>query len=192
MHVLPRLLLIALPALMPAVAIAGDSLRCGSRLVTTGDRDISVRETCGEPYYSERWIERHSERTGPETAVSRDISFEDWFLDHGPERFLVRLRFREGRLHDVARLTQRGRRGPATSCETTALRRTMSAGELVAACGLPARREALGEALHVGQSPAESILPTRRERWVYALPKAQLLEVELRAGQVEQWRSERR
>lgn len=191
MHLFVRLLLVAV-FLAPAVTAASDSLRCGSKLVSSGDWDISVRDTCGEPYYSERWVERHSERTGPETAIARDITFEDWFLDHGPERFLIRLRFREGRLLEVARLTRRGRRGAPGACEPSALRRAMTAGELVAVCGLPGRREVLGEAVHVGDSPAQSILPTRRERWVYDAAQARLIEVELRAGQVEQWRIARR
>lgn len=38
-----------LTALLPALAQAGSTLRCGSQLVSTGDLASEVRAKCGEP-----------------------------------------------------------------------------------------------------------------------------------------------
>jgi hypothetical protein len=41
--------LLTLGLLLPALASAEDSWRCGQNLVNTGDRAFEVRQRCGEP-----------------------------------------------------------------------------------------------------------------------------------------------
>lgn len=87
----------------PAPAIAQDSLRCGSKLVSRGDGKDKVRTLCGEPtaisvqgairrapryeygygynryvYYGPGWIE---------------LSVEIWTYNLGPSKLLRKLRF---------------------------------------------------------------------------------------------------
>ncbi|KXC55563.1 DUF2845 domain-containing protein [Pseudomonas aeruginosa] len=46
---LPRTGLVALLSLLPLAHAQADSLRCGSRLVSTGDSSADVLAHCGEP-----------------------------------------------------------------------------------------------------------------------------------------------
>lgn len=46
---LPRTGLVALLSLLPLAHAQADSLRCGSRLVSTGDSSADVLARCGEP-----------------------------------------------------------------------------------------------------------------------------------------------
>ncbi|EIU1681658.1 DUF2845 domain-containing protein [Pseudomonas aeruginosa] len=46
---LPRSGLVALLSLLPLAHAQADSLRCGSRLVSTGDSSADVLARCGEP-----------------------------------------------------------------------------------------------------------------------------------------------
>ncbi|MFB1011147.1 MAG: DUF2845 domain-containing protein [Thiopseudomonas sp.] len=39
---------------LPAIPAAADSLRCGSQLVSTGDRAFEILRKCGEPVYRDR------------------------------------------------------------------------------------------------------------------------------------------
>ena len=153
--------------LVTLTARAGETLRCDSRLVTAGDWQHTLSERCGTPYFVEEWTELHSVRSGPESAVSRSIRFEDWFYDFGPERLLVRARLRDGQLEGFETLSRRGRSRPHADCRDAALPPGLSTGELVSLCGLPSQRDALPEAVVHGESPVQTILPTRRERWLY-------------------------
>lgn len=69
----------------PAVAIAGDTLRCGSYLVSVGDPGYEVEARCGQPSY--RYF-----------TADGDI----WVYNFGPSRFLEQLRFLNGRLADIS------------------------------------------------------------------------------------------
>ncbi|MDQ1345556.1 MAG: hypothetical protein QG586_1087, partial [Pseudomonadota bacterium] len=44
-----KTLLACLTLLLPGLALADDTMRCGSRLVSTGDGKDKVRSLCGEP-----------------------------------------------------------------------------------------------------------------------------------------------
>lgn len=105
--------LIAVLALIPlafaTTANATDSLRCGSRLVRTGDGKDKVRTLCGEPsdvafvgtigrrgfpnygpydysYFGPAWIE---------------LSIEIWTYNFGSTRLLHKLRFEGDELVDI-------------------------------------------------------------------------------------------
>lgn len=173
-----------LAALLAPHARAVDSLRCSSRLVATGDLDLALTERCGDPFFVDQWAELHSRTVGHDAAISRIEHYEDWFYDFGPSRLLVRVRLHEGRVIDIDTLTTRGRAGGPQACDDVVLLRGLGVGELVHRCGLPDRREPLQEALRLGRPPSETILPTRRERWVYRGDDGHVVLVWLRAGQV--------
>jgi hypothetical protein len=44
-----KTLIAGLSLLLPSLALADDTMRCGSRLVSTGDGKDKVRTLCGEP-----------------------------------------------------------------------------------------------------------------------------------------------
>jgi hypothetical protein len=177
-----------MPSLLLALALAAAdptaSLRCDGRLVASGDFDFQLRETCGEPYYIEPWFELRSQGLGPDGALLRTIRYEDWYFDFGPNRFLQRVRLREGQIVQIETLTQRGRRQPASNCRAQ-LRAGLSSGELLKLCGAPQRRDDLEETLRLGREPAEEWIPTRHERWVYRLSDRRVMQIWLRAGRIE-------
>ena len=166
------------------LAQAQSSIRCDGRLAQVGDWDMQLRETCGSPFHVDRWSELLSVAAAPGVAVSTPVHFEDWYFDHGSNRFLHRVRLRDGRIVDVQALSAYGRRRPLDECRGAAVHTGISVGELVSLCGQPAQRRDLGQALVVGQSPAESVIPTRHERWLYPLDGSRWLIVELLRGRI--------
>lgn len=72
-------------ALWPGASIAGDTMRCGSYLVSVGDPGYEVEARCGRPSY--RYFTEYG-----------DI----WVYNFGPSRFLEQLRFLNGRLVDIS------------------------------------------------------------------------------------------
>ncbi len=45
---------LALLLWLPALPAAADSLRCGTQLVSTGDRSFEILRKCGQPVYRDR------------------------------------------------------------------------------------------------------------------------------------------
>lgn len=170
--------------LLAPMACMAQSLRCDSRLVQRGDWDLQLRQTCGEPYFIDQWREVESASLAPAVAVTRPIQWEEWYYDQGPNRFLQRVLLREGRIVQIESLSSHARERPLEDCRGASLRTGIRIGELVDLCGVPAQRRQLGEALVVGQSPAESVIPSRHERWLYPLDGGRWLIVELLHGRV--------
>ena len=91
-------------------------LRCGTRLITTGDTIERVLNECGEPSHVESWeesrIHHHPyqyldhetdfEKYGPVHRVIVHVTVEEWTYNHGPSRFIERVRFENGRVRKIA------------------------------------------------------------------------------------------
>ena len=91
-----RLVLLALLVLAwPWRVQADDSLRCGSRLVSTGMIAAKVEALCGKPAF--RDVEGYE--------LPRNRGYDDatqvWTYNFGPNRLLQQLRFRNGRLQSI-------------------------------------------------------------------------------------------
>lgn len=116
-------------AALSSVAAASGSLRCGQRLVATGDSSYEVRAACGQPDQIDYAVEerkvrdsadvicrtepdgqRRCERVSRERSV--EIQIERWTYDFGSNRFLQHLTFEGGRLRSIARGGY-GYKGPA-------------------------------------------------------------------------------
>lgn len=81
---------LALPAIalgLPLAAQGDDSMRCGTGLVSTGDRTFQVMEKCGEPayrdqigytagYYNNRELKLEEWVYGPTNGMLYILSFE--------------------------------------------------------------------------------------------------------------------
>ncbi len=68
---MPRLILLLLAMLGIDAAIAQETLRCGSKIVTTGMSMDEVRKYCGAPTSSE--IEEHDVRAGPRVIGKTEL-----------------------------------------------------------------------------------------------------------------------
>lgn len=96
------------------VAHAADSLRCGNKLVGTGDSTYDVRVRCGEPAFTTRRVEyRTAAGWLPGTSASHtvEVVIEEWTYDFGPQRFVQHLLFEQGRLIAVV-AGHRGQKKP--------------------------------------------------------------------------------
>lgn len=100
---------ILLTLLLSSTAHA-DALRCGSRLVSTGDTRTLVRELCGEPYDV---VTRSILRRPHYDLHGRIIYFGDglievpveiWTYNFGPYKLMRRIRFVDGLIEDIETL----------------------------------------------------------------------------------------
>jgi hypothetical protein len=94
-----------------------DSMRCGNRLVSSGDSLYEVARTCGDPDAREHRVEYHTVRYRvPEAcpSASREkrcysvveetipLVIDEWTYDFGKYRFVQLVRFEQGALVAVA------------------------------------------------------------------------------------------
>lgn len=85
------------------------ALRCRQRVVSSGDSQTEVRARCGEPTTVEtRTEEVQSVQRDPDGEVVRidvtQIVLHVWTYDFGPNRLMVELVFRDGRLESETTL----------------------------------------------------------------------------------------
>jgi hypothetical protein len=100
-----RVALCVMLQLIPLVAQA-DSMRCGSRLISEGDRIEYVLEHCGEPARKERsWIVRQPrfERGGREYSFpgTDEVPVDTWTYDFGPNKLMQRVRMVDGKVERI-------------------------------------------------------------------------------------------
>jgi hypothetical protein len=151
-----------------AAASNAHALRCGNRLVGSGDYDFQVRERCGNPY----WIEDHYQTfvAGDERVeIAQATQYSAWFFNFGSNRLLVRLLFRDGRVVREDTL-DRGVEELGTACAPARLSEGVSSGELVAYCGEPVSRRV--EPALISRRIAPRIYSqsdSYREDWIYDL-----------------------
>jgi hypothetical protein len=81
---------VAILALLPALAL-GQTMRCGSDLVTKGTSQAKVAALCGQPSQ----IVRPPVSDGVQPGVS-DVQDEIWIYNLGPNRLMQRIRFQDG------------------------------------------------------------------------------------------------
>ena len=90
------------------MALAGsadaDTLRCGNRLVTEGDTRSEVASKCGDPTEADHssilapavtWIHGQPVQVGNGLI---EIPVDLWLYNFGPNRFMSRIRFEDGRV----------------------------------------------------------------------------------------------
>jgi hypothetical protein len=124
-------------AALSQTAAADDAMRCGARLVTTGVTPAEVLSVCGEPAYRDPWLVPLRGRPGYASDV------EEWYYDFGANQLLRILKFRQGRLADIATDGYGFDGSPRTSCGPLDLVRGASKYRLIAKCGEPAAHESI-------------------------------------------------
>jgi hypothetical protein len=99
-------MILLVAALTWAGPAAADSMRCGSKLMTTGDPSAKVEALCGPPVGIERReiMRSYSYHRGIPVRGSFEVSVEFWTYNFGPNKLMYRLRFEDGLLVDVETL----------------------------------------------------------------------------------------
>jgi hypothetical protein len=154
------LILALLLASPPAFA-----LRCGNRLVGEGDQDFQVRDRCGDPFWTDRYVNVEIIGARSPLEQQREVQFDVWYYNFGPRQLMRRLVFRDGRL--VAEDTL-GYGVNEIGDDCNRVLEDLSAGELVARCGEPASRRSRNDT--IVRRPARGIEQwhdQRREEWIY-------------------------
>ena len=87
----------------------GDTLRCGSKLISEGDPIDKVRQYCGEPVATKRtWITRQPrfEYGGQEIPFegTEDVPVDLWTYDFGANKLMRRIRFVAGKVESIETL----------------------------------------------------------------------------------------
>ncbi|MGQ0619607.1 MAG: DUF2845 domain-containing protein [Panacagrimonas sp.] len=160
---------------------AGDSMRCGSRLVSVEALAAEILSACGEPDF--RDVFPYPGVEGP--GVIADV--EQWSYNFGPNQLLRVLKLRNGRLIDIESDGYGFRRDAASRCDPSALVDGLSKFRLVRSCGEPLTRRRLGyvqtQPRHRDRSGGHS-RPRRsypievyREEWVYNFGSRYLLKI---------------
>lgn len=112
---LPILCALCLSAVLQAGSASADSLRCGNKLVASGDTLYDVKARCGEPTFATRRSELRSvSGWGPGAGATRtvEVVIDEWTYDFGPRKFVQHLIFEQGRLIRVI-AGHRGEKKPA-------------------------------------------------------------------------------
>ena len=88
------------------------ALRCGSALVSTGERKIEVLAKCGDPSNIDRRTEYLIIGVGPPGLINTPpvgqaylpVEIEEWTYNFGPHEFMQLLRFENGVLKEIRSL----------------------------------------------------------------------------------------
>jgi hypothetical protein len=104
-----RAALVVAASIATAHAAGADTLRCGSRLISSGDPIDKVLESCGEPVGRKRtWITRQPrfEYGGQEIPFegTEDVPVDLWTYDLGPDKLMRRIRFVAGKVGSIETL----------------------------------------------------------------------------------------
>lgn len=167
------------------------ALRCGNRVISNGDRDFQVRERCGNPYWTETWIDVDVAGNDSALESQQEVERSIWYYNFGPRELIQRLVFFDGYLQ-LSESLGYGVREIGDSCRANMNFTGMSSGELVAHCGEPAHRRQSSDGLVYRPTPGlENWRQQRREEWVYDFGDNRRLRVlRLINGRVESVQTE--
>lgn len=161
--------------LSPREAGAADTLRCGSRLVSTGMTAAEVLAVCGEPSLRDVWTSL------PQPGgVLGDV--EEWTYNFGSSQLLRVLRLRNGRLQRIDTQGYGFAVADPGDCAQSGIVVGMSKYRLLAVCGAPLTRAAEVVSVPVDRyrpPPAAGVLweTVYREEWVYNFGAARFMRV---------------
>lgn len=146
---------------------ASDSMRCGSRLISTGARAAEIIATCGEPDYRDVW-------NYPQPYTGQWVSdIEQWYYNFGPNQLLRVLELRHGRLRRIDTDGYGFHESATRHCAPGDLLEGMSKYRLLQRCGDPVTREFRNLVRpwppgsgRLGERP-RYVEQVYREEWVY-------------------------
>lgn len=171
-------ILLLLAALAPGAQAA---LRCGASLVSNNAWPIEVEERCGAPDY----IAEYPSAAVPGLGVVQTEMH--WYYNPGPQRFIQRLTFRNGKLARVESLGYGFHTADNARCDINTLRHIQNEYELIARCGEPASKRVEWQL----PSPRgryetwQTLQPVLIQQWLYDFSSNQFRQVvTLRNGRV--------
>lgn len=161
---------------------AGDSMRCGSRIVTVEARAADVLAACGEPAFRDVFS-----YPGPRSPGEL-ADAEQWTYNFGRNQLLQVLRLRNGRLVDIRSDGYGFAPGGRGVCRSEEISDGQSKFRLLAACGEPLTRRTVGyvtasrpryQRRHRGFTTSHGDYPVEvfREEWVYNFGANRFLKV---------------
>ncbi|WP_286222838.1 DUF2845 domain-containing protein [Marinobacter apostichopi] len=170
--------MLVLIALAPG---AQGALRCGTYLVDNDAWPIEVEERCGPPDY----VVEYPTATVPGLGVVQTEMH--WYYNPGPQRFIRRLTFRNGKLAQVESLGYGFHVSDRASCNISTLRHARTEYELIARCGEPVSKRVEWRTPKPTRrlETWRGIRPVLVQLWLYDLAGNQFRQVvTLRNGQV--------
>ncbi|QSP94177.1 DUF2845 domain-containing protein [Marinobacter salinisoli] len=123
------LMLLILLMLYPAMATG--ALRCGTALIDRDAWPYEVEKQCGKPDY----IAIYPTASVPGLGIVQ--TEEHWFYNDGPQRFIRKLTFRNGKLTNIESLGYGFHPPSRPHCSPSTLRHITNEYELIARCGEP-------------------------------------------------------
>lgn len=155
--------------------------RCGAGLVSEGDWPSEVEQRCGPPDY----ISTYPTATVPGLGVVQ--TEEHWYYNPGPQRFVKRLIFRNGKYVRDESLGYGFHVSRHPGCDPGTLRYIGNEYELVARCGLPASKRTEWQ-VPPGLSHSvdwQTVKPVLIQEWLYEFSDNHFSQVvTLRNGKV--------
>lgn len=176
MSIAPRFLLVLLLAAATFRVSAGDTMRCGSRLIGVEARAAEVLSACGEPAFRDVF-------TYPGVAAPGEIAgVEQWTYNFGPNQLLRILKMRDGQVIDIETDGYGFSSAGDGRCDQSEFQVGLSKYRLLQACGAPFTRRTLGYVPSLadrGYHGRHRYFPTEvyREEWVYNLGSRYFLKV---------------
>ena len=92
------------------ITIDAWALRCGTRVVSTGDHQVEVRAICGEPWNIEtRSITQIDRCCNPDgqhysQTLANPVVYQDWIYNFGSHKLMQQLYFKNGVLQRIESL----------------------------------------------------------------------------------------
>ncbi|HSW14251.1 MAG TPA: DUF2845 domain-containing protein [Solimonas sp.] len=170
-------LIVAALSLGASTADAAGALRCGSRLVSEGDRTADLIAACGEPAYrDQRGFHRHGHYY-PDS--------EEWYYNFGPSQLLRVIRLRNARIVSIDADGYGYNEGDARACESGHLVPGLSRFRLQRMCGEPLTRKSVDVYRRLEDRPSQqypsgygnAYEPVHREEWVYNFGSRYLMRI---------------
>lgn len=99
--------------LLVSFAPDAHAMRCGNRLISTGDPAVRLVAECGEPVQVTHatavrrvpLVQRPDERILYRGGIEyREVAIETWVYNFGPHRFMREVRLEDGRVESIRRL----------------------------------------------------------------------------------------
>jgi len=167
-----------LATLYPLVAVA-DSMRCGSRLVTTSDTKADVLIRCGAPDWRDQWSEKFIEDFSGLHERRISTERERWIYNFGPQKFLRFLVFKNGKLMTISSGSYGYHKDGHLPVQcNTELSIELSQYEVLQRCGEPFFKDSRTEEVFSAISGKNRRLIERRiDEWTYNLGPTRFMRI---------------
>lgn len=180
-QVVKRSILLGLLALAGLGQVSQAGFRCGSSLVNEGDWPTEIEQRCGPPDY----ISTYPTATVAGLGVVQ--TEEHWYYNPGPQRFVKRLVFRNGKFVRSESLGYGFHVSGGRGCDPGTLRHISNEYELITRCGEPASKRVEWQ-IPSGHNRSENwqaLNPVLIQEWLYEFSDNQFRQiVTLKNGKV--------